>query len=1305
MALPTLGKYELLEPLSSGGMADLFLARARGPAGIRKTVVVKRIKPELADDPRFVDLFLHEAQIGIQLHHPNIAQVYELGRAAGSWFIAMEFVDGHDLTKLLRRLGSMGLRLPVPLAVHVVAELVRGLHHAHTRTDPDGRPLGLVHRDVSPHNVLLSFDGAVKLVDFGIARIHPGDSQPEPMIRRGKSCYASPELLAGCALDHRTDLYAAGVVLWELLVGERPYADLSGPRRTEQIRAAGIPRLDQVLPDLAPGLVAIVARATAPVPDERQPSAAVLEEELRAWLYDQGHRPTAATLAEQLRRVFPEGPRLHLRVHMDGFARDLARMDADDPPSPRHLPGRLQPSPGERKQVAVLVIDVDGLAELSAQLEPERYLRRQFRLLRWIYRIVQGWGGVLQRAIDDHIFVLFGVPRTREDDLSRAMHCALEIQRRSGELAAKGLSVALCMGLHTGEVAVGIARRRVQYLARGDTTRLARQLASIADHGHILVSERVVAQMEAHFRVTSGPPVTRRGGHSPLPSYRLEGRRTGLVAHRRGPWLRRGPEIEQIQRAVEALQQGEGKALAIIGPVGSGKSRLVAEIGQLAQRRGVPFHRVDQPGWSAGHPFSPWVRAFFDLDHTLNPDESARRIREAAALGLPAHTLDILCWLAGATLPVSPDRAEWVEALTVLLRSMCRENGAILAVDIHGLDGPHQRILALLLRQLATEPLLVLLLSRPPLPESFVDLVEQVPLRPFDRSAQRRMLHALLDVDVLPDALLDLVAATSEGNPLYIQEIVKVLVDRGDLMVEGREARLRDGITLELPDSLHGLIASRIDALDLASKGVLQLASVIGPTFDATLLGRAAGLEDPSPLLLELEAAGLVVRAGSAWAFTTELVREAASRGIMGYQRRDYHRLVAASIETLYEGQIEPWIETLAHHWARGERRLDAARYALRAGERQERAGRLEAALDWYRRGLAWLASADDFEDRAARLRGEAMFNLKLGVLYVLLGSPDAGTRHLTLALDIAADGGMPWIEARSHLELGRRYLQEGRHRLATAHLDATAMLVDRVDDPSVELEMYEVRAALALDRNHTREAEDLWRRVLERAADDPVLSARCQSGLAALWLQAGQADRAEPMLRSALRAARLAEDRILEGRVLNNLGLIHVQSGSLDEALAFFRAALEVREGIGYTRGMVINHHNIGDVHFQRGDYAKAHVAFLRSYELATQADWARGQVLNEVYLIYLDARQGRAHPSQLDAVRERAKRLGDPTTAATALWLRGRLLLEADRLDEAERALHAALTEVRELGLGPVRGRVEKTLAHGLGRTRSCG
>lgn len=1287
-----LGKYELVEPLATGGMAELFLATAVGPAGVHKTVVIKQIRPEHMQDPRFVNLFINEARIGMMLTHPNIVQVYDLGRARGSWYIAMEYVHGKDLMRVFRRGRAVDERIPSELAVYLVAELLRGLHHAHTRTANDGRALQLVHHDVSPHNVLIGFDGHVKLVDFGIARIQKegtpvaGDSGTPA--GRGKLAYRSPES-AESGADHRVDVYAAGVVLWEALAGERPYAGLPHAERLQRLREDGIPALPAHVPA---ELAAIVARACATDPAERHASAARFEEDLRAWLYEVDARAGSEQLAELMRSLFPDERSRVQTIDTASLVDDLERLETEAAPTPSprpELPGRLQHSPGERKQVAVLVVDVDGLTDLSAELEPEQFVARHFRLLRWVRRIVDRWGGILQRAIDDHLVILFGVPRTREDDLSRAMDCALDLVARCPELRAKGLTLEFCIGIHAGEVTVGMVRRRVNYLARGNTTRLARRLSAAADHAEILVSQRVLTQMEAAFRLRQGPHIASRGGDSPLNSYRLESRRAGVRLAQQGPWLVRGKEVEQLRGALERLAAGKGSALGLVGPVGAGKSRLIREVEHLALRRAIPFRRVRCARFGAGHALGQLVESLLSI-------EDGRTEEALARLDTTPQNRHALRYLLG--LPGRPaERNDIRRALVELMRQLTLEGPVILALETEGMEDADLLTLLAVIEGCRELPLFYILASRPPVPARLAEVVERVELGPFPIEALRKMLTSLLEVDVLDQKLVDLVARTCEGNPLYLEEMAKFLLERGQLVVENRCARLEDG-ELELPDSLHGLISARIDALDAASKGVLQLASVIGELFSSELLGIAAGLEDPTPLLIELEATGLVVRSGEQWAFASQLVREAAARGILGVQRRDYHRLVSEAIEQLHRDELEGHVEELAEHCARGSRWIDAVRYSLRAGDRHEASGHLEQARRWYERGLRHVGHITDPDDHDARVQGEAVLNLKIGAVSLLLGEVGRGRGCLSLALDIAGDAGLPWIENRAHLRIATSFLHEGRTKLAAAHLGQAVAL--SADEPEVELEALEASATVALEEGRHEDAERVWQQVLARAEGAPRLTARCLTGLATQFMQMGDHGRAQPMLEQALKAARAAGDRLLEGRVLNNIGLQHSIQGHHREALDWYQRALDAREGTGYTRGVAINHHNIGDAYFHLEQWPRAHVAFHRSRELAEQTGWVQGTALNSSFLAYLETLR---NPASLDdAVQSLREATPDLQIELTRAWLLGRLLVERGRSEEGGQVLQQALERAEALHQAPEAARIRDTLARVTGAGR---
>jgi serine/threonine-protein kinase len=216
----SIGRYEVVMPLGTGGMAQVLVARARGPEGLGRLVALKRILPHLATDPLMVQQFLDEARIGLRLAHPNLVTVYDTGEAKGAYYIAMELVRGVDLDRLL---GAMGKPLPPAMAVAVVIQGLHGLHAAHTLRGEDGVPLMLVHRDMSPHNLMVGFDGRVKVLDFGVAKARSQRTVTLPGIVKGKPLYMSPEQARGERLDARSDLFAMGLILYEALTCKRAF--------------------------------------------------------------------------------------------------------------------------------------------------------------------------------------------------------------------------------------------------------------------------------------------------------------------------------------------------------------------------------------------------------------------------------------------------------------------------------------------------------------------------------------------------------------------------------------------------------------------------------------------------------------------------------------------------------------------------------------------------------------------------------------------------------------------------------------------------------------------------------------------------------------------------------------------------------------------------------------------------------------------------------------------------------------------------------------------------------------------------
>ncbi|HUB09832.1 MAG TPA: serine/threonine-protein kinase [Myxococcales bacterium] len=301
-----LGRYALLGKLAEGGMAEVYLARQHGPKGFAKTVVIKKIRSVISGDQHFVRMFLNEARLAALINHPNVVSIYELGEEpeTGSYYLVMEYIDGCTARTLVDELTHRGRRLPANVAVRIVADACAGLDFAHNLQDEEGRPLNIVHRDISLENILVAYSGLVKVVDFGLAKATMDDGRTPTGQLKGKFGYLAPELLRGKPADRRTDVWALGVVLYRLLSARKPFpGEIEGQIVNEILFLE--PSLESCPEDLRP----ILARALAKDPAQRYQTAADFQRDLESWLARSGLMIVTSSISVFVKTIFPESHR------------------------------------------------------------------------------------------------------------------------------------------------------------------------------------------------------------------------------------------------------------------------------------------------------------------------------------------------------------------------------------------------------------------------------------------------------------------------------------------------------------------------------------------------------------------------------------------------------------------------------------------------------------------------------------------------------------------------------------------------------------------------------------------------------------------------------------------------------------------------------------------------------------------------------------------------------------------------------------------------------------------------------------
>jgi serine/threonine protein kinase len=343
------GKYLLLERIAVGGMAEVYMSKSFGIEGFEKIIAIKRILPTMAEDEDFIEMFVDEAKIAGQLTHANIAPIYELGKIGDSHYIAMEYVWGKDLLQIMNRFRRMRKRMPPVMVAWIASRMCEALDYAHHKRDRQGHHLNIIHRDVSPQNVLVSYEGEVKLIDFGIAKAASRQTKTQAGVLKGKFGYMSPEQVRGLPIDARSDLFAVGTCMYETLTSERLFMGESDFSTLEKVRNADVTPIHEVVREVPPALGDIVMKALKREPAERWQSAAELQDALQRFLGTQ--RPPFGTskLASWLKTAFAT-EMMREKERMDSFA-NIGRPAV--PPAPRRKPkptqlaGELDPAKAE----------------------------------------------------------------------------------------------------------------------------------------------------------------------------------------------------------------------------------------------------------------------------------------------------------------------------------------------------------------------------------------------------------------------------------------------------------------------------------------------------------------------------------------------------------------------------------------------------------------------------------------------------------------------------------------------------------------------------------------------------------------------------------------------------------------------------------------------------------------------------------------------------------------------------------------------------------------------------------------------
>ncbi len=1266
------GRYRLLEHIGTGSAAEAWKAKSFGVEGFEKTLVIKRVLPELTREPHYVESFVREAQLAVRLSHANIAQVFDLGRVetpeGPSYFLAMEWVPGLRLSTLSQRLRRAG-GVPLPLALWVGAEIAKALDHAHRRRDEQLRPLGIVHRDLSLDSIRCTWDGEVKVTDFCVvgALYALRDHGQAPASLALKLATASPELWRGQRVDFGSDLYSLGSLLFELLTGQSPLGEGSVEARERRLLAGELPRLSQLRPDVPEAVALLVERALALSPEDRFESAAALYEELMAALYSSSARFGATELAELVERHrdetspgAPESRRELPSVDTQDFAEATGEHPA---PAPRKAAAAALASSAleERREAAVLVVEFtrDVPAELGAKLAAT-LSRYGARLLSQDARRLVG---------------CFGLDAGDGRETENAVQAALVLARSLGTT-----ELPFSLGIGAGPLRTGPDGLPMQQDELGALLHRAERHAAYAPGG-VGLGERAADQLRGRFELQQALPTV--GLEEPTWLV-LEARRPEDVY---GRFVGRKPELRRLGELIAAASRRAPQLATLSGPQGIGKTRLVVEMARRLVRGSfkVAAWRATCPPRGRETPLSAAAEMLRILTGLREGDDEPRvaavepRLR---ALGLHDEEVAAVLGELGVTRHAGHSAA-LAAAFARMVTSMATENVQVLVWDdAQEMDDASLAWLSEVRARLGNSRVLIVLVGRTNDTRRWApeDAAAALLLGPLDDDDTFRLVALRANLSQVPEELFEFVKSRAGGHPMVVEELLLEASASGALHVEdGRVTRLDLDGTLAVPRPLRRLLEERLRRLAEPARRLLIATALLEPPADlavlsalltesvATLSATAEQLVTEE-LLLHDGPVGLRVR--------SPLLLEVIVASVEADALAGWHRRAAAALEQVAGAPLEETLPRIAAHLAEAGDREGAAERFADSAARAVAQHRLERAAYYLGRALELTELPRRPSAELARWLGtltRALQHVRSGAR--VIEPMRRVARHLEHVTDLGAiERACTFIDlARSFAALHR--YDDARHLLARAE--------DLAGSSASTLQALHAAAAeLALRRGELSEAVTLAEHALREGCSTPEDHHRLLIVSAQALAATGDAPAALARVDQAAAIAP-STDPVLSCERAKVRALILGFSGDWRGCAAASELAARQGQAAGLRHEVAINLHNVGDALLHLGELPRAYAALQASLDVAREIGADRMENLNRLVLAYLDAINGSEAASQ-----ELARRIA---RAEEERWqldaLQGRLLhavLQQHRGDgvAASRELTLVLQEARATG-----------------------
>jgi serine/threonine protein kinase/tetratricopeptide (TPR) repeat protein len=1263
-----ISQFEIVRRLGAGGMAEVFLAKKRGAEGTFKVLVLKRILPTHVSSRRFRAMFIEEARLATRLNHPNVVQVYELQDFGDDGLLlAMEYVEGCDLGRLMSGAKAKGTRIPPWVGAWVIAEAAKGLHYAHEKKDEAGLALEIVHRDVSPQNILLSSEGGVKIADFGIAsaRVLAEDKG----VLKGKFGYMSPEQARGESVDRRSDLYALGVIFWEVLAGRPIHGGLGGEALLDIVRSGIIEPPTTHADGIPVELEQIALKALAPAREDRYATGRELTAAIGRAIVKQGELIDAGALEAALGQLAvraadsaPPSSQAHDPRERSDDARTqaavpLARSMAESrssvrPDSSQRGPASFDPNhsaqsssegPREVRHVAVLTLRLNGL---DADAVPRRifdHLRAMLddlafkRGTRWVWDPI-GTG----RAIAG---LTANPSRAAIDAASLALDVHEAISGFKDDLPSPvAASIGIVRGIASGTR--DLEGHLIRYVLHEPTTFLSDVLGRATPEGRTWVAGGVYRLVRRDFLWSDVPSLEIDvGAAADVPStMRLYALERSLSREERGrevhgatsDMVGRDGEKADLHAGLYEAVNGRGRtgqlaSRAVVGEMGIGKTALVgAFLDEVAPNTRVV--RIECTPVKMEVPYAAIAALVRDAIGATGDepyDEVATLIAKAgggaaggdAASPVVARLAELATnrRMGGADEDAHSRKKNILDALRNLLGAIAMATPVVLLVDgMQWADKSSLEVLGEVVHAPDPLPIFALLVMRPDdRVSASLEGLMRIELRGLTSDEQVRLVQVRLGVGHgVRQVCADLLPRVG-GNPFFLLEMIDALLERGALEIREKAEESGEKVAIlarteradagfgALPSTLEQLLGDRLVELPAQEHAVVDWLAIAGGPLPVAVVLKLSGREDDETVI-RLCARGVCDRRGDSVDFRHPLARDVAFAAIRPEDRVRMHRELG---EHLAQTSLARGLSAaiVARHLARGESYDRAAQFYFEAASAARESHQTQLVIRYYRRALSYLAP----DDKSAVDGHEALESA-----YRMLGRRRERLWQLQALRRAVRRVGTPRAVCLGFLRSARYDFDEG-------HLARGVVLARQATEVAhtSKIRALEVEAE-ALASNFLRELGDVQGALAacDRALAafgpsmfgnvPPLLRAEVLRSRGVLLRRVGRVREAVDAYVDAIAISRRCGARRMEARIKNALAYAMFVQGRYEDGIALALESIQIDLSIGGRFQIAKTLTNIGHSYFRLGDVKRSLAYFARAREAheryGDQDSWA---------------------------------------------------------------------------------------------------